>query len=210
MIKTINPTSALEAIQKRAIEQDGMPAFLARKPGDAPPNRPMTAPKVPTLKGGGKKLLEKDGTPPLVDQAMTSLDQMPAPAKGKGKKKATAVVAVKVAPAVAEGAYPNGRVAEHRTGITEKRRAAGVKAPKRKPAPKAPVDGEPRGKGAKVIELMTRKQGATIKELCKATGWIPNSAVSFIPSRFRGRYTLSDKPRGKERAFFLTPKRHRS
>ena len=36
-----------------------------------------------------------------------------------------------------------------------------------------------RGKGAKILELLRRKDGATLGDLTKATGWQPHSVRGF-------------------------------
>lgn len=226
MSKIINATSALEAIQKRAIAQDGMPAFLARKPGDAPPNRPLTAPKVPTLKGGGKKLLADH----INSGAGEGIILPP-----KGKKAAAAVVTVKVAPAVAEGAYKNGREAEDRTGITAKRRAAGVKAPKVTKAAKgkkADKDAKPaagefmvgphsfKGKSALLMQAVSRKAGATVtvggmklsgpekgatmKQLLKVSGWAAcRSTLGKLCRDARRKLHQAEGTKGEEARFWI-------
>jgi Protein of unknown function (DUF3489) len=57
---------------------------------------------------------------------------------------------------------------------------------KAKPSPKAadarkPVDA-PRGgtKTDKIVDLLKRTEGVTLKELVKATGWRPNSVRGFL------------------------------
>ena len=37
-----------------------------------------------------------------------------------------------------------------------------------------------RGKGATILELLRRKDGATLGELTKATGWQPHSVRGFL------------------------------
>lgn len=42
-------------------------------------------------------------------------------------------------------------------------------------------------KGAIILGLIAREHGATLKELVKASGWVPNSIYGFVSSckRFR-------------------------
>lgn len=226
MTKTINASAALLAVQAREQSENKMPAFLARKPGDAPPNRPMTAPKVPTLKSGGKKLLA-DHVNSGAGEGIT----LPP----KGGKKAAAVVTVKVAPAVAEGAYKNGREAEDRTGITAKRRAAGVKAPKVTKAAKsktADKEAKPaaagefmvgphafKGKSALLMQAVSRKagvtvtvggvkltgpeKGATMKQLLKATGWAACRSTLGKLCRDARRKLQQDDAKGEDARFWI-------
>jgi hypothetical protein len=39
------------------------------------------------------------------------------------------------------------------------------------------------GKGAKIIELLRRKDGTTLAELTKATGWQPHSVRGFLSAQ---------------------------
>ena len=39
------------------------------------------------------------------------------------------------------------------------------------------------GKGATIIELLRRKEGATLAELTKATGWQPHSVRGFLSAQ---------------------------
>jgi len=39
------------------------------------------------------------------------------------------------------------------------------------------------GKGAKIIELLRRKEGATLADLTKATGWQPHSVRGFMSAQ---------------------------
>ena len=40
-----------------------------------------------------------------------------------------------------------------------------------------------RGKGATILELLRRKDGATIGDLTKATGWQPHSVRGFLSAQ---------------------------
>jgi len=39
------------------------------------------------------------------------------------------------------------------------------------------------GKGAKIVELLRRKEGATLADLTKATGWQPHSVRGFLSAQ---------------------------
>lgn len=40
-----------------------------------------------------------------------------------------------------------------------------------------------KGKGATIIELLRRKEGATLTDLTKATGWQPHSVRGFLSAQ---------------------------
>jgi hypothetical protein len=96
------------------------------------------------------------------------------------------------AAATAAGKKPKAnkkaRVAPRRANVTS---ATGKSARKAKPAKKAPKGrtkhevGKPKvardgSKTAKILDLLKRPGGATLKELIKATGWLPHSVRGFL------------------------------
>jgi hypothetical protein len=44
---------------------------------------------------------------------------------------------------------------------------------------------------AKVTDLLSRPEGATIAELQAATGWLPHTTRAFVSTKFRGRVTTA-------------------
>jgi len=79
----------------------------------------------------------------------------------------------------------------------------GAKAPKKAKASKA--DG-PRGgsKTEQVLELLKRPGGVTMKELMKATGWLPHSVRGFLSGTIgkkMGRKVESTKGEDGERSY---------
>jgi hypothetical protein len=65
------------------------------------------------------------------------------------------------------------------------------KAPPKAPAAKPAAGKQPHGaKQAAVIELMSRPEGATTKELIEATGWQPHSVRGFIAASLRKKLGL--------------------
>ena len=51
------------------------------------------------------------------------------------------------------------------------------------------------GKGATIVELLRRKEGATLADLTKATGWQPHSVRGFRQAKPGGFFTAR-QPRG--------------
>ena len=63
------------------------------------------------------------------------------------------------------------------------------------------------GKGAKIVELLRRKEGATLVDLTKATGWQPHSVRGFLSaqvSKKRGLKLESSKREDGQRVYQIT------
>jgi hypothetical protein len=111
--------------------------------------------------------------------------------------------------ATATGAQPKpakkGRVAPRRAHVASKRGKSGKKASPPKKAPKgrkkagAARDGS---KAAKILDLLKRPEGATLKGLMKATDWQAHSVRGFLSGTLgkkMGLKVTSTKDEGGER-----------
>jgi hypothetical protein len=84
---------------------------------------------------------------------------------------------------------------------------------KSKPKPKATVSPSSTRSGTKqalLVDLLRRKEGATIAEAVKATGWQPHSvrgAISGSLKKKLGLAVVSDKVEGRGRVYRITRKR---
>jgi cell division septation protein DedD len=84
---------------------------------------------------------------------------------------------------------------------------------KSKPKPRATVSRSSTGSGTKqalLVDLLRRKEGATIAEVVKATGWQPHSvrgAISGSLKKKLGLAVVSDKVGSRGRVYRITHKR---
>jgi uncharacterized protein DUF3489 len=111
----------------------------------------------------------------------------------------------------AERAKPGkkARVARKRAHVAPKRAKS---APKAKASKKAPKDGGKAGsardgsKAAKILDLLKRPEGASMKDLLKATGWQPHSVRGFLSGAIRkkmGMTVASTKTESGERTYSI-------
>jgi hypothetical protein len=106
-------------------------------------------------------------------------------------------------------ATKKARVAAKRAHVGPKKAKAGKKASSAKKVPKASKkagaarDGS---KAAKILDLLKRPDGATLKELMKATGWQAHSVRGFLSGTIRkklGLNVVSTKADDGERTYSI-------
>jgi hypothetical protein len=89
-------------------------------------------------------------------------------------------------------------------------KSKGASAPKSKAKKVSPAALRPRSKQALLVELLRRKEGATIAEAVKATGWQPHSvrgAISGTLKKKLGLAVTSDKVESRGRVYRVAAKR---
>ena len=96
----------------------------------------------------------------------------------------------------AERAKPNkkARVARTRAHVAPNRAKPAPKAKASRTAPKGGGKAGPArdgSKAAKVLDLLKRPEGASMKELLKATGWQPHSVRGFLSGAIRKKMELT-------------------
>lgn len=71
----------------------------------------------------------------------------------------------------------------------------------------APIE-KPMSKQDKVLAMLRRQEGASIAEICEATGWQSHSARGFLSGALRKRLgvdLVSEKNDAGERRYFVAP-----
>jgi hypothetical protein len=106
---------------------------------------------------------------------------------------------------VSTTAAQKARIAKRRPDTAQLKAKPARKAPGAKNAPPA----RPGSKTAKIIELLKRPDGVTLKELMKATGWQAHSIRGFLSGilgKKMGTPVESSKRADGERAYRLASK----
>jgi uncharacterized protein DUF3489 len=101
---------------------------------------------------------------------------------------------VATTPAEKPRASQKARVGAQRGHVTPKKTKSQPKAKTSKKAPKAPnktEGGRDGSKAAKVLELLKRPEGVSMKELLKATGWQAHSVRGFLSGAIRKKMGLT-------------------
>lgn len=81
-------------------------------------------------------------------------------------------------------------------------------AKKAKSKPHASPSEPTASKQDRVIALLRRQQGASITEICEATGWLPHSARGFLSGVVKRRLKIavtSERYDSGERRYFVAP-----
>ena len=119
------------------------------------------------------------------------------------------------APAEEPKAAKKPRVAPHRAHLPPSKAGSGKKAspadkaaksPKSAKSPKKAVDARQGSKTAKVLNLLKRSGGATLKQLTTATGWQSHSVRGFLSGALGKKMRLkvtSTKAEGEERRYLI-------
>jgi hypothetical protein len=115
------------------------------------------------------------------------------------------------APATATDGTPKrarkGSGGARRAHVAPSKAKSGKKASQPKKAPKASKKAGAAREGsktAKVLDLLKRPDGATLKELMKATGWMPHSVRGFLSGavgKKMGLKVISTKGENGERSY---------
>jgi hypothetical protein len=101
--------------------------------------------------------------------------------------------------------------ARQRAHVPTKKAKSAKKARSPKKAPKGPQSATSSREGSKtaqILDLLNRKEGATLKELLKLTGWAAASVRGFISGTLRKKMRLtivSSKSADGERSYYVKP-----
>jgi hypothetical protein len=110
----------------------------------------------------------------------------------------------------AEKAKPGktARVAPKRANVASKKAKPATKTKASKKPPKAAKKAREGSKTAKVLDLLKRPDGVTLKELMKATGWQSHSVRGFLSGtvgKKMGLAVTSTKGDAGERTYSVKP-----
>lgn len=125
------------------------------------------------------------------------MDVLTAVITAKGENMSTEQIGTAPASVAAEPkATKKGSAGARRANVAPKKSKPGKKARPAKKAPRTPKVEKKGGsardgsKAAKILELLKRPDGATSKELLKATGWQPHSLRGFLSGTIRKKMGL--------------------
>ena len=70
------------------------------------------------------------------------------------------------------------------------------------PAPKSATTAKPNTKVSQVLDLLQRREGATLDQLVEATGWLPHTTRAALTGlKKKGHAVTSDRAEGEARVY---------
>jgi Protein of unknown function (DUF3489) len=160
----------------------------------------IAIPSPCAILGGFHLLSPRTGVIHVVNAVIT--------AKGENSMTSTPETGTAPAPAAEKPkATKKARVAPQGAHVAKKKGESAKKTTRAKKAPKGAkkaTGARDGSKTAKVLDLLKRPGGVSVKELMKATGWQPHSVRGFLSGTLKKKMGLrvaSTKPKGGQRSY---------